>query len=48
MKKTILDDEEKNILESYERGEWESVKNPKEEIKRLSSTQKTLCKKIRG
>jgi predicted DNA binding CopG/RHH family protein len=35
MKKMILDKEEKDILESYERGEWESVKNPKKEIARL-------------
>lgn len=35
MKKIILDEEEKEILESYERGEWKSVKNPKEEITRL-------------
>jgi predicted DNA binding CopG/RHH family protein len=35
MKKTILDEEEKDILVSYERGEWRSVKNPKQEIKKL-------------
>ena len=35
MKKIILDEEEKEILESYERGEWKSVKNPKEEIARI-------------
>jgi len=35
MKKIILEEEEKEILESYERGEWKSVKNPKEEIARL-------------
>ena len=35
MKKTILDEEEKDILESYERGEWMPVKNPKAEIKKL-------------
>ena len=35
MKKTILDEEEKDILESYERGEWLPVKNPKAEIKKL-------------
>ena len=35
MKKMILDEEEKDILDSYERGEWRSVKNPKQEIKRL-------------
>jgi len=35
MKKMILDEEEKDILESYERGEWKTVKNPKDEIVRL-------------
>jgi len=35
MKKTILDEEEKDILESYERGEWIPIKNPKAEIKKL-------------
>jgi hypothetical protein len=29
MKKIILDDEEKDIPESYERGEWVPVKNSK-------------------
>ena len=35
MKKTGLDAEEKDILESYERGEWKPVKNPKREIIKL-------------
>jgi predicted DNA binding CopG/RHH family protein len=35
MKKIILDEEEKAILESYERGEWRTVKHPKAEIKKL-------------
>ena len=35
MKKIVLDVEEKDILESYERGEWVSVKNPKKEIAKL-------------
>lgn len=35
MKKIALDKEEKNILDSYDRGEWKSVKNPKQEIKKL-------------
>ena len=34
MAKTKLDREEKDILDSYERGEWKSVKNLKEEIKK--------------
>ncbi|MCU0599649.1 MAG: antitoxin [Desulfobacterales bacterium] len=35
MKKKVLDKEEKDILNSYERGEWKSVKNPKAETKKL-------------
>lgn len=35
MKKTVLDAEEKDILESYDRGEWRPTKNPKAEIKKL-------------
>lgn len=35
MKKAILDAEEKDILESYERGEWEPVRNQKAEIRKL-------------
>jgi len=35
MKNTVLDAEEKDILESYERGEWTPIKNPKGEIKKL-------------
>jgi len=35
MKKIVLDDEERDILESYERGEWVSNGNPKKEIKKL-------------
>ncbi len=34
MKKIILDKEEKEILESYERDEWSPVKNSKKEIQR--------------
>lgn len=34
MAKIKLDKEEKDILDSYERGEWKSVKNLKEEIKK--------------
>lgn len=30
-----LDAEEKTLLESFERGEWHSVKNVKKEIKRM-------------
>lgn len=35
MKKVILDEEEKDILESFERGEWQPVKNQKREIRKL-------------
>ena len=45
MKKIILDEEEKDILESYERGEWVPVKNTKKEIKKLRQyAKKTLQK----
>jgi predicted DNA binding CopG/RHH family protein len=45
MKKIILDDEEKDILESYERGEWVPVKNPKKEIERLKRYAKNTLQK---
>jgi predicted DNA binding CopG/RHH family protein len=35
MKKILFDEEEKDISESYERGEWRPIKNPKAEIKKL-------------
>lgn len=35
MKKVILDEEEKDILASYERGEWAPIKNPQQEIRKL-------------
>ncbi|MDO8722143.1 MAG: hypothetical protein Q7J31_07915 [Syntrophales bacterium] len=35
MKKVLLDEEEKSILDSYERGEWKSVKDTKQEIGKL-------------
>ena len=34
MKKIKLDKEEKKILESFESGEWQSVKNVRKEIKK--------------
>jgi len=34
MAKIKLDREEKNLLDSYERGEWKSVKNLKQEIQK--------------
>ena len=45
MKKIKLDKEEKNILDSFERGEWHSVKNLKKEIeKHQQYAQATLSK----
>ena len=35
MKNLILDKEEKDILETYERGEWKPVRHPKREIIKL-------------
>jgi predicted DNA binding CopG/RHH family protein len=45
MKKIILDDDEKDILESYERGEWVPVKNQKQEIKKLQQYAKNTLQK---
>ncbi len=45
MKKLILDEEEKDILESYERGEWVSVKNVKKEIKKFQRFAKNTLQK---
>ena len=45
MAKLKLDKEEKDLLDSYERGEWKSVKNLKEEIKKHRGyTRQTLKK----
>jgi predicted DNA binding CopG/RHH family protein len=45
MKKIILDDEEKDIIESYERGEWAPVKNAKKEITKLQQYAKNTLQK---
>ena len=45
MKKIILDDEEKDILESYEREEWVPVKNAKKEIKKFRQYAKNTLQK---
>ena len=45
MKKIILDDEERDILESYERGEWVPVKSPKKEIERLQQYARNTLQK---
>jgi predicted DNA binding CopG/RHH family protein len=45
MKKLILDEEEKKITESFDHGEWKTVKNPKVEIKKLKAySRNTLLK----
>lgn len=48
MKKIVLELEEKEILESYERGEWVPVKNKKEEIKKLQRYARNTLRSIRG
>ena len=45
MKKIVLDAEEKDILDSYERGEWKPVKNPKAEIKKLQEYARNTLQK---
>ena len=45
MKKIILDDEEKDILDSYERGELVQAKNAKKEIKKLRQFAKNTLQK---
>jgi predicted DNA binding CopG/RHH family protein len=45
MKKIVLDDEEKDILETYERGEWVPVKNPKKEINKLQKYARNTLQK---
>jgi len=47
MKKMYLDDEERDIIESVERGEWTSVKNLKEEIKKHQQYAKNTLRKDR-
>ena len=45
MKKMYLDDEERDLVESVERGEWKSVRNLKQEIKKHQQyAQNTLRK----
>ena len=45
MAKLKLDKEEKELLESYERGEWKSVKNLKEEIEKHRGYARQTLKK---
>ncbi len=45
MKKIVLDAEEKNFLDSCERDEWKTIKNPRAEIKMLSEYAKNTLQK---
>jgi predicted DNA binding CopG/RHH family protein len=45
MKKAILDKEEKDILNAYERGEWKPVKHPRREAKKLRAYARNTLKK---
>ena len=45
MKKIILKEEEKDILDSYDRGEWRPVKNQKKEIKKLQQYARNTLQK---
>lgn len=45
MAKMKLDKEEKDILDSYERGEWSSVKNLKKEIEKHKGYARQTLKK---
>jgi predicted DNA binding CopG/RHH family protein len=47
MKKYRLSKEEKDILESYEKGEWKPVENLKEEIRKHQAVAKSTLKKDR-
>ena len=45
MKTALLDDEERDNLESYDRGEWRPVKNRKKEIKKLKEFARNTLQK---
>ena len=45
MKAEVLDNEEKDLLESYDRDEWRPVKNPKKEIKKLKEYARNTLQK---
>jgi len=45
MKKILFDQEEKDILESYERGEWRPIKKPRAEIKKLGEYARNTLQK---
>ncbi len=43
--KTLAESEEKKLLESYERGDWRTVKNLKEEVRTLRSAARNTLQK---
>ena len=45
MKKKNVNNEEKDILDSYERGQWRPVKNRKQEVKRLQQYARNTLQK---
>jgi predicted DNA binding CopG/RHH family protein len=45
MKKKDANNEEKDILDSYERGQWKPVKNRKQEVKRLQQYARNTLQK---
>ena len=45
MKKMVLNDEEKDILDSYDRVEWKPVKKRKQEIKKLQKYARNTLQK---
>ena len=45
MKKMYLDDEERDLVESIERGEWKSVRNLKAEIEKHQEYARNTLKK---
>ena len=47
MNSTKLDREEKEILESFERGEWSSIRERKAEISRLGAAARATLRKNR-
>ncbi len=45
MKKMILDDEERDILSSYESGEWKQIENKQQEVKKLKQYARATLQK---
>ena len=45
MKKKAMNNEEKDILDSYEKGQWRPVKNRKQEVKRLQQYARNTLQK---